>query len=133
MIFIGGWGYLYVNLVRALRDLYHNLPNTNLLTIANPERDQIFPAGTSSINVEWHFIGIIDEASVLYTVKLDGIIILANIKVTRVNIPIGTSGQHVVSVLAQDVQTAYPLSVRKVDSVPTSLVHLVAVQSFFIR
>lgn len=114
----GGWGFLYVNLLRALRDLLHELPDVNLLQISLPERQE--KVSGSQILVEWKFLGKEPEPSILFSISIDNQIVAKNIKGNTFTLEAIPSGKHNLSIEAQNIKTRYPLSSTIIDSVPLS-------------
>lgn len=72
----GGWGYLYLNYMRALVDLYkQKIPETTVIAISSLLRNEIVK--TNKIKVEWSCIG---KPAKEYVLKANGKVVASNIK-----------------------------------------------------
>eukprot|EP01119_Soliformovum_irregulare_P004118 TRINITY_DN1512_c0_g1_i2.p1 TRINITY_DN1512_c0_g1~~TRINITY_DN1512_c0_g1_i2.p1 ORF type:complete len:489 (-),score=150.49 TRINITY_DN1512_c0_g1_i2:23-1489(-) len=110
----GGWGFYYVNLLRALRDLQSGR-SVEIAGISFPDRDQIL---TSPIlQVTWYTLGISDASSLRFNLKVDGIVLAENISGNSANLNLKSvkNGDHVMEVEVVGHVTRYPLSLRLVD------------------
>jgi hypothetical protein len=112
----GGWGFYYLNLTRALVDLYCGdaVPQDTLLAVSRPLRGETVRGGT--MQIEWATVG---KPAAAFLIDLDGQ------EVARVtegctyalrlrDVP---AGAHVLKVTAADTQTRYPLSFTREDDV----------------
>lgn len=72
----GGWGYLYLNYMRALADLYRQkTPETTVIAISSPLRNEVVKSG--KVKIEWTAIG---KPAASYTIRANGEIVAAGIK-----------------------------------------------------
>lgn len=130
----GGWGFLYVNLLRALRDLINGLPDVNLLQIGSPEREET--VNSSLIPMNWTFIGTKNENTILYSISIDNKVVASDIRGTSYNLTLPgiPQGKYTLLVEAVDVKTKYPISLDVFDYVPLDKpVPLKAFQPIYIK
>ena len=109
----GGWGFYYLNLTKALMDLYRN-PNKEctLLVVTNPLRGATITGET--VDVAWSIFG---KAPQHYTVLLDGRVALDEFTGhhTTISLDQAADGPHTISVLANGTQTFYRLSMTELE------------------
>ena len=90
----GGWGFYYLNLTRAMINLYHQKqPRTTILAIGEPGREQVIHS--RSMPVRWACIG---KQPGSFTLKLDGKVIVRHIPSARrsytIRLPHLVPGRH---------------------------------------
>lgn len=110
----GGWGFYYLNLTRALIDLYRGrADDCALLAVSAPLRHAIVSG--PMLRVEWSALGAPVRG---FSVLVDDQLIRADIAASPVDIDISglPAGAHTVSVVAQGVGTRYPLSCDRLDT-----------------
>jgi hypothetical protein len=109
----GGWGYYYLNLTRALMDLYRD-PNfdSTLLAVSHPLPGATL--GEESVEVCWSTLGVEPQS---VTVLLDRQVAAAEVKGTSAVISLAglAAGPHTLTVIAEGAATRYPLSLEKWD------------------
>ncbi len=111
-----GWGFYYLNLARALVQIYHGqAPESTVLTAASPLRNSVV-SGTSVI-VTWQAIG---KAVPSYSVSLDGTVQASRIHGNSCDLSLAgvSRGGHTVTVRADGALTRFSLSWTK-DDEPT--------------
>lgn len=109
----GGWGFTYVNLTRALIDIYHGIAgNTTLLAIGTPSPGETVSGHT--LSVSWAVVGAPVRS---YTVVVDGVPVVAETSDTQATIPVGdlVPGEHGLTIIANGATTLYPLSSEMLD------------------
>jgi hypothetical protein len=109
----GGWGFYYLNLTRALMDLYRGKAgDSTLLAVSNPLRGAAV-SGTS-LQVSWSVIGAPTSA---FTLAVDGRPIREHVPGLTAEISLEglTKGPHLLTVLAEGARTRYPLSWTELD------------------
>ena len=109
----GGWGFYYLNLTRALMDLYRGKAgDSTLLAVSNPLRGATV-SGTS-LQVSWSVIGAPTSA---FTLAVDGRPIREHVPGLTAEISLEglTKGPHLLTVLAEGARTRYPLSWTELD------------------
>ncbi len=109
----GGWGFYYLNLTRALMDLYRSKAgDSTLLAVSNPLRGAAV-SGTS-LQVSWSVIGAPTSA---FTLAVDGRPIREHVPGLTAEISLEglTKGPHLLTVLAEGARTRYPLSWTELD------------------
>jgi len=109
----GGWGFYYLNLTRALMDLYRGKAgDSTLLAVSNPLRGAAV-SGTS-LQVSWSVIG---APSTAFTLAVDGRPIREHVPGLTAEISLEglTKGPHLLTVLAEGARTRYPLSWTELD------------------
>ncbi len=105
----GGWGFFYVNMTRAMIDIFTGkAADATLLTVAPPE------ISGNQLSFEWTTIGAEPAA---YTVYLDGQPVEENCEKTSLVIPRKklSGGEHTLRVVAKGVTTPYHLSRNRFD------------------
>jgi hypothetical protein len=109
----GGWGFTYMNLTRALIDIYRGVAgDTTLLAIGSPLAGKIVSG--DALSVSWSVIGAPVPST---TVAVDGVPIAVETAETRVTIPISglAPGDHRLTVVANGATTRYRLSSEAFD------------------
>lgn len=106
----GGYGYFYLNLMRALISMYHEKvkpPVSTIVTLAHPEDDAEI-AG-KEIEVAWSYIGKQPES---YSLFLDGSEVAQNTLATSWKVNLGnlSHGRHEIKLAAHGTQTRFLLS-----------------------
>jgi hypothetical protein len=100
----GGWGFYYLNLTRALMDIFNNKDKNSTLLAAyiSKKTDQ-------SVQITWAVAG---ETPKSYTLTVGDKAILKEITGTTCEIPLGelSKGINTVTITANDVHTHYGLS-----------------------
>ncbi|MHB8578236.1 MAG: glycoside hydrolase family 71/99 protein [Ignavibacteriaceae bacterium] len=105
----GGWGFYYLNLTRALLDIFRGeAKGSTLLAVAPPEISE------SKIKLEWSVVGVTPKN---FTVAIDGNMVLNEIRGTECEIPIDelVPGKHTITVTANGVSTHYALSEKELN------------------
>jgi len=129
----GGWGYYYLNLTRALLDLYRGeAADSTLLAVGQPLRGAILPE-KRPLAVSWTSLGVPPTG---FTVALDGQT-LARVGPEATGATVAaayiTSGQHQLTVTAEGVRTRYPLSRQQLDEPSESARPVVVSVPFTVR
>ncbi len=109
----GGWGFYYLNLTRALLDIYRGeTEGDTIMAVGSPAAKAV--VATAECDVEWSVIG---KAPENYTVIVDGKILADNIKEQKCKVSLKglAEGPHVLTVEAKGVTTRYPLSYTRMD------------------
>ena len=109
----GGWGFYYVNLTRALLDLYRGkAEGDTIMAVGSPAAKAVL--ATAECDVEWSVIGKAPES---YTVIVDEKILVDNVKEQKCKVSLKglPEGTHVLTVEAKGVTTRYPLSYTRMD------------------
>jgi len=104
----GGWGYYYLNLTRALLDLYRqDTPETTVMAIARPGRGKT--VATDDLDVEWAWAGKEPEG---FTILINGVTVARNVKGTtaRVNLKTFAPGPLKLAVRAEGTQSRFRMS-----------------------
>ncbi|MCY0900052.1 MAG: hypothetical protein OWU33_14200 [Firmicutes bacterium] len=99
----GGWGFYYLNLTRALINLYHQTnPQSAVLAIADPLRNEIVCG--SSMRVSWATAGAPVRS---FSVFLDGHLIASDVSGYSYTLSLKhvSNGPHVLTVIANGVST----------------------------
>jgi len=109
----GAWGFRYMNLTRALIDLYHGLaPDDTILVVRSPiRREEI---SDSTMRVRWSWVGSDPES---FSILLDGAEVAAGINGNEHMLDVTglSAGSHDLTVRAVGAQTHYPLSEGQMD------------------
>ncbi len=104
----GGWGFLQLNLVRALVDLYRlTTPETTAIAISTPLRMQAVEGDT--LTLEWSTVGVEPKG---YSFALDGKEVMAKeIKDRSATLSLGdlAEGVHQLRLTAKGTKSYYPL------------------------
>ena len=120
----GGWGFYYLNMTRALMDIYRGKADDVTLMAVN-----IADSASNELKLQWTTIGIQPKS---FTISLDGRIIANEITELDYNIPMAniSPGKHIVSVEANGVGTRYKLSLTQFDEPSGELLPLIVEKSF---
>jgi len=103
----GGWGYLYLNMTKALVDLYkERVPASTVIAIASPLRKQVLT--DSKVDVIWRTVGI---AATSYTVYVNSTKVASDIKENHAVIDLTKykAGSIRIKVRAEGTKTRYVL------------------------
>lgn len=123
----GGWGYYYLNLTRALMDIYRgNADDVCLLAV------HVADSSASVLKLEWTTIGVDPDS---YTVALDGNHVVEETGDLSIAIPMKelSPGKHTVSVTANGVGSRYELSYTEFDLVKDELLPVVVEKTFYVK
>ncbi|MEN8202314.1 MAG: hypothetical protein ABFS28_06940 [Bacteroidota bacterium] len=122
----GGWGFYYVNLTRALVDIYRGKANDVTLMAVH-----IADSTETNLSLEWTTLGVEPDS---YTVILDGTVVVAETDALEYHIPVQDldSGKHTVSVTANGVGTRYNISYTEFDQVLDEPVPVVVRKTFYV-
>lgn len=120
----GGWGYLYLNYLRALVDLYRQkTPETTVIAISSPLRNEVVKSG--KVKIEWTSIG---KPAASYTIRANGEIVAAGIKGFSATVDLSKfpGGNLALSLTAEGTKANYEYSwtddsVRLSKPVPASV------------
>jgi hypothetical protein len=107
----GGWGFYYLNMTRALMDIYRNKDNKSTLLAAYTR--QISP---QTVKLNWSAAGVMPKS---YTVAIGNRILHKDIPGMSCEIPIQelSKGNPAITVTANEVHTHYLLSVTEFDEI----------------
>jgi hypothetical protein len=111
----GGWGYYYLNLTRALLDLYRQkTPETTVAAVARPGRGEVVTS--DDLEVEWSWAGKAPES---FTVSINGKIVARNITGTKTRIDLKPFAEGPIKLVlkAEGTKSRYILSYNE-DSLP---------------
>ncbi len=113
----GGWGYYYLNLTRALVDLYHQEPmDTTVLALASPSPHQVIM--DDHLKVEWNWVG---KAPQSFSLALNGDVVQTGIDINTnshtLNLSDTPDGKHHLELIAEGTNSRYHLSYTE-DSLP---------------
>lgn len=117
----GGWGFYYLNLTRALIDVYNGTADdVTLMAVAPPH------IIADKVSVHWTTVGVEPES---YTLSIDGTVVADSVSGTGISLPIDglATGAHTLSVTANGVGTRYALSPYEFDT-PTKELQPVTVE-----
>ncbi|MCK5793955.1 MAG: hypothetical protein KAH12_04585, partial [Anaerolineales bacterium] len=123
----GGWGYYYLNLTKAMMDIYRgNVDDVTLLAV------HVADSTGSELVLEWTTIGIDPDS---YTVAVDGEIVADGISDLTINIPMAdlSPGEHNYAVTANGVGTRYELSFTEFDQIAEQPMPVVVEKTFFVK
>ncbi len=107
----GGWGYLYLNMTKALVDLYkETTPTSTVLAIASPLRKQVITGPT--VYVTWRTVGAAAES---FTIYVNDKKTASNIKENHAFIDLSKykTGPVQIRVRAEGTKTRYVLHYEK--------------------
>lgn len=122
----GGWGFYYLNLTRALVDIYNGAADdVTLMAVAPPH------IANDKLSVHWTTIGVEPEN---YTLSIDGTIVADSVTETGMSLPVEglAAGEHTLTVTANGVGTRYALSPYEFDTPMTELKPVVIEKQFVI-
>lgn len=125
----GGWGYYYLNLTRALIDVYRGQArDSTVLAVRKPYREG------DAVRVEWSWAG---KSPSGFAVTADGKTLAARAQGQSFTIPAAQlgPGTHRIRVAALDAVTLYPLSATHLDTplaapAPAAVEHSVALTPY---
>ncbi len=107
----GGWGFYYLNMTRALMDIFRNKDNNSTLLAAS-----ITEISDKTIKLNWSVAGEIPKS---FTVTIGNKVIYKEISVLTCEIPVQSLSKDVqtITIIANDVHTHYALSKTEFDDV----------------
>lgn len=107
----GGWGFYYLNMTRALMDVYRNKDNNSTLMAAS-----ITEGSDRSIKVSWSTAGAIPKN---FTVAVGEKVVFKDISETTCEIPARDlpTGTNTITITANNVHTHYALSKTELDEI----------------
>lgn len=107
----GGWGYYYLNMTRALMDIFNKKDQNSTLMAA-----YITKVSDQSINLQWSVAGEIPKS---FDVSVDDKPLLKSISGMTCEIPVKelSKGNHTITVSANNVHTHYALSKTEFDEI----------------
>lgn len=111
----GGWGFFYLNLIRALVDLYKQpSPETTVLVASEPSLNQVVT--TKQLNVQWTTAGRVPTG---FTISINGQVVAQNLHGTSATIDLSgiKNGTKTLRLTALGTQSRYLLSYKE-DSQP---------------
>jgi hypothetical protein len=123
----GGWGYFYLNMTRALMDIYRgNADDVTLMAVNLSEKTD------NELVLEWNTIGVVPDS---YTIKINDDILVKDIFNLKYTLSLEnyTPGKHTISVIANGVGTRYKLSPTELDVPSKELKPVVVTSSFIIE
>jgi len=108
----GGWGFYYLNLTRALMDIFHKTDNNSTLLAAT-----ITEASGKPVKLNWSVAG---EMPKSFTVAIGDKVLFKEITGMSCEIPVQelSKGTHTITITANDAHTYYALSKTAFDEVP---------------
>ena len=109
-----GWGFTYLNLTRALVQMYRGQDrDSTLLAVAAPEPGQV--AFGASLPIAWSWAG---RQPTGVTLLLDGHPIARGLTGTQYDLPLAgiVPGPHTLTVRAEGTTTRFSISATEVDS-----------------
>lgn len=111
----GGWGFQYLNLMRALVDLYRQpTPETTVVVVSSPSAREVVKG--NSVKVVWDALG---KPATGYAIQVNGKVVAQGVKGTSATV--GLSGFHdgplTIRVTADGTKSRYLLSSAE-DSLP---------------
>ncbi len=123
----GGWGYYYLNLTKALIDLYRGeTPDASLVALAAPLNGSSIPPG--DLTLQWTLTGAPAKS---FTLRLDGKAIVQNYRGDNYKIAASAfgPGKHTLTLTANgtksyfDLDADHPAVRRKTPLEATSAIH----------
>lgn len=109
----GGWGFTYLNLTRALVDVYrHGFDGSTLLAVSEPLAHT--EGAGEVLPVAWSVLGPQPES---FTLLVDDDVVAKDLKGSRAELPLTglAPGAHTLTVIAEGAVTRYPLSYTSLD------------------
>jgi len=105
----GGWGFYYLNMTRALLDIFNNKDKNSTLLAA-----YVSKKSDKSIQITWSVAGELPKS---YTLAVGDKVVLKDVTGTSCEIPVGelSKGINTVTITANDVHTHYGLSSTEFD------------------
>jgi hypothetical protein len=111
----GGWGFLFLNLTRALVDLYRQeTPETTVVAIGRPLNREVI--AKPQLQVQWTSIG---APARCFTLALDGRPVARDLTGTQATLDLShlRQGRHLLTLTAEGTRSRYILSYTE-DSLP---------------
>jgi len=107
----GGWGFYYLNMTRALMDIFHKKDQNSTLLAA-----YISKISDQSIKLQWSVAGEIPKS---FDVAVDDKYLLKGISGNSCSIPVKglSKGNHTITISANNVHTHYALSKTEFDEI----------------
>lgn len=107
----GGWGFYYLNMTRALMDIFYNKDKNSTLMAAT-----IASVSDKSIKLNWSVVG---RRTKSFTVTIDNKVFFNDISGLSCEIPVQglSKGHHIITITANGVQTRYALSKTEFDEI----------------
>lgn len=105
----GGWGFYYMNLTKAMTDVYNGVaPDVTVMAVAPLKTEN------GKVHVAWTTIG---KEPAGFTLKVDGETVAENVQGGEYVLDAETlgMGSHILSVEAEGAVTRYPLSWTRMD------------------
>ncbi len=109
----GGWGFYYLNLTRALLDLYRGkAPHDTIMAVGAPIANAVVTCTT--LDVAWSLAGAPPAG---FAIAIDGKILADKVQGTACSVALEgfAPGAHELSVTAEGATTRYPLSLTRED------------------
>jgi hypothetical protein len=105
----GGWGFYYLNMTRALMDIFYQKDNNSTLMAA-----LISKVSAQSIKLDWSVVGVMPKS---FTVVIGDKVIFKEISAMTCEIPVQalSKGTYAITITANDVHTHYALSKTEFD------------------
>jgi hypothetical protein len=122
----GGWGFYYLNLTRALMDIYRGeADDVTLLAV------HVADSTGAELKLEWSTIGVEPDS---YSIALDGTPVKEEINELSISIPLTdiSPGKHTVAVTANGVRSRYELSFTEFDVPRDDLLPVVVEKTFYV-
>ncbi|MBI4558564.1 MAG: hypothetical protein HY706_13355 [Candidatus Hydrogenedentes bacterium] len=114
----GGWGFYFLNLTRALVDLYRQeTPQTTVAVISTPRRGDVVTS--DQLPVEWTWVG---KPPSGFTLLLNGKTVARNLHGNRATLDLSrvSDGPATLTLIAEGTQARYALSYTQ-DELPADL------------
>ena len=111
----GGWGFLYLNLTRALVDLYRqSTPETTVLALARPAYREV--VGGDTLEAYWTWAGVEPTS---FTIEIDGEPVARDLAGTSTALDVAAlaPGPHTLRLIANSTRSRYAMSYTR-DSLP---------------
>jgi hypothetical protein len=109
----GGWGFFYLNLARALIDIYRGLDeDSSILTVSSPLANQE-AGGANALDVAWAWVGKpVSGVKILLDDVVQGEFTSSPAKISMEGVQ---PGKHEITLLGLGAATRYPLSMTTLD------------------
>lgn len=123
----GGWGFFYLNMTRALMDIYRGKADDVTLLAVN-----LNDSTGTDLKLQWTTIGVEPKS---FTVSLDGKTVIEETKDLECSIPVAglSHGEHKVSVKANGAITRYELALTHFDEVLREPVPVIVEKVFQVK
>jgi hypothetical protein len=113
----GGWGFFYLNLAKALMDVYRGLAgDSTILVVSSPlDGGQV---NSNELKIVWASVGAIHAPTV--RISIDGKFLAQVENSSSIEISLRgftSAGWHVLTVAGVGARTRYPLSKDRIDSI----------------